>query len=177
MKLLKTLYLDMDGVLCDMEHTYQQEFGMTPLEARKTSKVTYDTNWHQFVAKRCFRRLPMHPGAQQLLNYVESLEGIVNIAILSSSSGLESHFLVQHDKLIWLEDNDIDYPALIVPGRFYKKNYANVNSFLVDDFPSNIHEFVAAGGHGIIHTNSTETIEAIERWVNFGKGDSGATSL
>lgn len=177
MKLLKTLYLDMDGVLCDMEHTYQQEFGMTPLQARNTSKEVYDTNWRQFVARRCFRRLPKHPGADQLLNYVKTLEGKVNIAILSSSSGLESHFLVQHDKLIWLEDNQVNYPALIVPGRFYKKNYATPNAFLVDDFPANIHEFVAAGGHGIIHKDSNEAIAKLDEWVNFGKGDSGATSL
>lgn len=177
MKLLKTLYLDMDGVLCDMEHTYKEMFGITPLEARHQGKEAYDANWREFVAKRAFRRLPEHPSARQLLDYVKTLEGKVNIAILSSSSGLQSHFIVQHDKLIWLEDNGVNYPALIVPGRFYKKNYANPNSFLVDDFAANIHEFVGAGGHGIIHTNSSETIPAIEQWASFAKVDSGDTSI
>ena len=166
MKKLKTVFVDMDGVLCDMEAEYKTMFNMTPLEARNTSRECYDTNWHQFVAKRAFRRLPEHPGARQLLDYLKTKEDVANMAILSSSSGLESHFLVQHDKLIWLEDHDVKYPALIVPGRFYKKNYANINSYLIDDFPANIHEFVGAGGAGIIHKDSNDTIADIERWLN-----------
>ncbi len=161
-----TIYIDMDGVLCDMEHTYVQMFNMTPFEARQKGKDVYDENWNKFIYARAFRRLPWMPGADKLIEFFRSVEGKVNLAILSSSSGLESHFIVQHDKLIWLEDHDVKYPALIVPGRKYKASYAKSTTFLIDDHIENCTDFRAAGGSSVAHHDADESIRIMREWVN-----------
>ncbi len=160
-----TIYIDMDGVLCDMEHAYVQMFNMTPLEARNISKQKYDDNWDEFIISRAFRNLPWMPGADTLMDFFRSVEGKVNLAILSSSSGLESHAVVQRDKMIWLEDHGVDYPALIVPGRRYKAAYAKATTFLIDDHITNCTEFTAAGGSSVMHENSHFSVKAMKEWV------------
>lgn len=159
------LYVDMDGVLCDMEASYVEHFGITPLQARDLGKEKYDSLWDTFVYYRAFKSLPMHAGADKLIEFFKSIENDVTVAILSSSSGLDSHAKVQHDKMIWLDDHDIKYPALIVPGRRYKKFYAEKNAFLIDDFDINVKEFISKGGSGVIHTNAFESIDTMDNWV------------
>jgi hypothetical protein len=46
---------------------------------------------------------------------------------------------------------------------FNKKNYAEPNHILIDDRLSNIEQWRAAGGIGILHTSSDETITQLKK--------------
>jgi 5'(3')-deoxyribonucleotidase len=167
-KHIKKIWLDMDGVLADMDHEYHAMFGVTPQQARVVSNTAYRTYWNRFVEDSAFERLPLFTGAQKLVDFCNSSEvsDKAHVCILSSSSGIAYHSMVQQQKMNWLKKNSINFPACIVPGRQYKKGYADHQSFLVDDHPANIHDFISASGNGIIHTKDVDlTIEELRKFL------------
>lgn len=164
------IYVDMDGVLCSFDSRYQAIFGMTPLEVRRTKGYDeYRRNWNEMIAGRHFVNLTTMDHGNQLIIKLREYEAKygVTIAILSSSSNIESHFIVQSDKLHWLLSHTIIWPAIVVPGRAYKASYADGNAFLIDDTPSNIEDFVKAGGSAVLHEDAMmdRTLSAIEAWL------------
>ena len=46
---------------------------------------------------------------------------------------------------------------------YLKKNYAAPNHILIDDKKSNIDEWRAAGGIGILHTSAADTIQQLKK--------------
>lgn len=164
---IKRVFCDLDGVLCDMEKRYFELFKMTPADARKNlSNKELRKLWKFFVETSQFATLDKHHTCNALVDYLKSLPKSVVVSILSSTSGFEVHEMVQRHKLQWLKDNDIPFAPVFVPGKRYKKGYADANSFLIDDHAQNVHDFIDAGGHGIIHVTAEETIAAIERFLN-----------
>lgn len=164
---IKRVFCDLDGCLTDMEKRYTELFHMSPADARNNlSNKEFRKYWKFFVETSQFALLDKHPTCDDLVKYLTSLPKTVVVATLSSSSGFEYHEMVQRHKLQWLKDNNIPFAPVIVPGKRYKKGYADQNSFLIDDHPQNVQEFIDAGGHGIIHVTADETIAAIERFIN-----------
>lgn len=164
---IKRVMVDLDGVMADMEKRYFELFKMTPREARlRVSNTEIRKLWKFFVYTSQFVSLDRHPTCDPLVDYLKSLPKSVVVSTLGSTSGFEYHEMVQRHKLQWLKENDIPFVPVFVPGKRYKKGYADHNSFLIDDHPQNVQEFIDAGGHGIIHTNAEETIAAVERFLN-----------
>lgn len=162
----KIIYVDLDGVLCDMKKRYYQLFRMTPLEARKNlSSSDLRKYWKFFIETSQFATLDKHDGCDELVSYLKELPKSITIATLTSSSGFEYHDVVQGDKIHWLKENNIPFIPVVVPGRGYKKGYATPSSFLIDDHHENVSEFIAAGGNGVIHVSACDTIEAIEGFL------------
>jgi 5'(3')-deoxyribonucleotidase len=170
MKNKKTIYVDMDGVLADFDKRYQQTFGATPMEVRRTKGYDeYRRNWDTMINDRHFATLDRRDGYEDLVAFLEKarVEHNITIAILSSSSNIESHHIVQRDKLQWLDDQGIKWPAIIVPGRYLKAMYADVDSFLIDDTPDNIESFINKGGQAVLHESKDmwRTFYRIAQWV------------
>jgi hypothetical protein len=159
---MKTLYLDMDGVLCDFNKRYTELFGVEAASTRERKEHT--PQWKEFVEGGNFAKLDWHKGADELLHYVKSLEGKVNIEILSSSGGELFHGRVLEQKLQWLKDHSITYEANITNGSRKKALYAigGKNRILVDDTDYVIKAFIEAGGIGIWHRDVKDTIKLIE---------------
>ena len=158
---MKTLYLDMDGVLCNFNKRYMELFGEEAASTRERKEFT--EQWKLFIEGGNFATLDWFPGAIELLDYVKTLEDKVNVEILSSSGGELFHGRVLEQKLQWLKDHGITYKANITNGSRKKALYASGNNrILVDDTDYVIKAFIDAGGIGIWHRDVKDTIKLIE---------------
>ena len=155
--MIKNIYLDMDGVLCDFESRYIELFNESPGSMR--DRKDWSVNWTKFIETEQFKTLDWFPGSLDLLTYIKWCQNQgINIEMLSSSGGLKYHKEVTEQKIHWLCEKGIPYKANIVPGKKYKAEYANPESVIIDDTPSIIDDFNAAGGYGILHKEVGETL-------------------
>ena len=148
-----TLYLDMDGVLADFNKEY------TKFDPQKEDRKKFRS---AVLEHNIFEVLDFMPDTQELLNHVSKLQGI-NIEILTS---MGTHDQVQgnaakYQKMKWLDKYNIPYKANFVRNKEEKAQYATPTSILIDDSIGCITPFNAAGGHGILHTNSADTINRL----------------
>ncbi len=143
----------MDGVLCNFDKAYR-------------SLRTYATDGKRFRAAvmdyHIFEDLEFMPDAQELLTYVSKLDGI-NIEILTSLGTFDvlQGNAAKSQKQKWLDKWNIPYKANFSRSKEEKSKFAHDKAILVDDSPGCITPFAAKGGHGILHTKSTESIQQI----------------
>lgn len=156
---MKTLYLDMDGVLCDFNKRYAELFGQTATESRERKEFT--EQWKQFIDGDNFATLDYYPNALELLEFVDNIPNI-NIEILSSSGGYTHHKKVFEQKEKWLQEHNIKYKVNITPGSRLKGDYARgADTILVDDTDYVIETFINKGGIGILHRDLGNTKQLI----------------
>ena len=157
-----TLYLDMDGVLCNFDRAYRK------IDPEKADRKKFRD---AVFMHKIFEDLEFMPDAQELLNYVCKLEGI-NIEILTS---LGTYDAIQGNharsqKLHWLSKYNVPYKANFVRAKQEKANFAHDHAILVDDSIGCITPFAAKGGHGILHTKSSDTIQQIHDTIRGIRG-------
>ena len=156
---MKTLYIDMDGVLCNFEKRFEELFNKSANRSRELKEFT--TDWSTFIEGGNFATLEWWPGGQELLEFVNSIPNI-NIEILSSSGGELYHKEVTEQKQKWLQDHGITYKQNIIPGSRLKANYAKgADTILVDDTDYVIEGFIEKGGIGILHRDLGNTKQLI----------------
>ena len=160
--MIKKIYVDMDGVLADFNSRFVELFGHSPSESRNK----FGQHWRTLVDDKHFETFDLHEGATELVEFLNSVNKKTDIAILSSSGGFKDHASVQSQKIKWLCKNSINFPAIIVPGRWYKKGFANDQSFLIDDTQDVCDDFVVMGGFVSLHTNANKTIEKLKSWLS-----------
>ena len=148
------LYLDMDGVLADFHKEYVK-YDPDKSDRKKFRSAVIDHH--------IFTKLDFMPDTQELLNHVCRLHG-VTIEILTSM-GTHDPFQAnsaREQKLKWLASKNIPYKANFVHNKQEKAKYATTRSILIDDSVGCISPFVEAGGHGILHTNASNTIRLLD---------------
>ena len=157
-----TLYLDMDGVLCNFDKAYR----------KITDKKEKDHKYFRSAVMqyKIFEDLEMFPDSQMLLDYVKTLD--VNVEILTS---MGTHDSVQgneakRQKLLWLSQHNITYTANFVRSKEEKSKFAHERAILVDDSTGCINPFVSKHGHGILHTKSSDTIQQIHDTIRGIRG-------
>ncbi|MHB8123398.1 MAG: hypothetical protein ACYDG4_14725 [Desulfuromonadaceae bacterium] len=164
---MKKIWVDLDGVLCDFDRAYKELHGIAPKEAGFSKE-----RWLKFIEASGFANLEFAHGAQELIHCLEEIEqsGKAHVFILSSSGGLHNHGEVQRQKLAFLKKHDIGFHPMIVPGRRYKKGFADSSSILIDDHSDNVDDFIKAGGYGILHESKTwlVTINLLDEWMKNG---------
>jgi hypothetical protein len=157
---VKYVYVDMDGVLTDFDKRYVELFREDPKQTRDKkngNKGQYSINWKEFVNGKNFSSLEWTPRGQVIVNTIKHYEEQykIEVKILTSSGGTDKHNEVAKQKLNWVSSNGIEWPTIVVPGRRYKKLFANKDSFIIDDTPDVIEGFVQNGGHGVIHDDKS----------------------
>ncbi len=158
--MIRKIYLDMDGVLCDFDKRWLKLFNETPRQTRERKEFV--PNWDTFVLNENFVTLDDFAGAQDLLDFVMSKSDTIDIEILSSSGGQKYHNEVRDQKLRYLKARGLHFPTNIVPGRKLKQNYATPDSILIDDTEDVIEAFNRAGGIGILHKDASETLDVLK---------------
>jgi hypothetical protein len=148
-----TLYLDMDGVLCNFDKAYRA------LDPEKADRKKFR---EAVFTYKIFEDLEFMPDAQELLDYVSKLENI-NIEILTSMGTydeLQGHE-AKTQKLYWLHEHNIPYKANFVRAKQEKANFAHDRAILVDDSIGCITPFAVKGGHAIHHSRSSDSVQQI----------------
>ena len=134
-----TLYLDMDGVLCDFDKAYR-------------SLRTHVTDGKRFRSAvmdyQIFEDLEFMPDTQELLNHVCKLDKEIDIQILTSMGtfDVQQGNEAKRQKQIWLDKWNIPYKANFVRSKEEKSLYAHKFAILIDDSPGCITPFVAKEG-------------------------------
>lgn len=163
---MKTIYVDMDGVLTDFERRYTARYGMSPKDVRDQKNGSYSKHWHDFVDTDQFATLDQFKGAIKLVNYLNGLSK-VDIKILTSSGGNDKHNQVAAQKLRWVNENlTVQWPVIVVPGRRFKSLFAAPTNFLIDDTEDVVTAFKKAGGHSVIHADVDYTIYILEEFLS-----------
>ena len=118
-----TLYLDMDGVLCDFEKAYHK------LDPEKADRKKFRD---AVMVHKIFENLDFMPDTRELLNHVSRLNNIT-VEILTSM-GTHDPFQAnsaKHQKMHWLDKHNIPYKANFVHSKEEKAKYATPSSILI----------------------------------------------
>jgi hypothetical protein len=151
------IYCDMDGVLVDFEKRFTKlSDGIPPREYE--SKNGKDKFWDlidNVGGVGFWVGMPWMPSGKQLWEYISPNTPI----LLSSPSRSEKSRL---GKRLWVRNN-LPGTKLILANSYNKKNYAEENHILIDDRQSNIDQWRAAGGIGILFTSTGQTISELKK--------------
>jgi hypothetical protein len=154
------LYLDMDGVVANFDKCYR---------SLRTHAVDGKRFRAAVMEHKIFEDLEHMPNAMTLLRHVSMIRG-VQIEMLTSlgtfdpTQGAEA----KRQKMIWLNKHNIHYKANFVRSKEEKAKYADAKSILIDDSIGCITPFETAGGHGILHEDSSirETLSTLDSLIN-----------
>lgn len=155
---MMTLYLDMDGVLCDFDTKYAEIY--PDLEDKRKFQIAVEEH-------EIFKNLKPMPDTLQLLLHVATLKHI-HIEILTSVGTFDENVghKVKLQKAYWLEKNNIPHKPNFVKSKAEKAEYANKKSILIDDRVGCVEPFIAAGGHAILHKNAKTTIVELTELID-----------
>jgi len=155
------IFSDMDGVLTDFDESFKKASdGIAPRDYEK--KFGKDKFWELIDGKGVgyWVGMPYMPDGETYWNYIKDYD----TELLSSPSRSNTSRL---GKRLWVRNN-MPGVKLTLAQAYLKKNYAAPNHILIDDKKSNIDEWRAAGGIGILHTSAADTIQQLKKlglWV------------
>jgi len=145
-----TLYLDMDGVICNFEKAYRAMWHEFTFDRERFREAV--------VGRRIFETLEWMPNGETFIDEVRRLEKMykLNVEMLTSTGShrTEMKAAAIEQKTKWLKDKGIDWKANFVCAKPEKSAYAVGRVILIDDMPGCIDPFVAKGGIGFLHKDS-----------------------
>ena len=145
------IYCDMDGVLVDFDKGYKDLTG---------TEASFNTDPKQFwepihkAGASFWIKLKWMPDGKQLWNYIDKY----NPELLSAPSRDESSKI---GKFVWVKRN-IPGTKLILRAAEQKQQFAKPDAILIDDRIDNIQRWKDAGGIGIHHTSTADTIKQLQ---------------
>lgn len=151
-----TVFVDMDGVLCDFEKSY-------PIKV--FDKAIFE---NQIMEHKIFEKLEWEPNGERLILELNALSDRgINIELLSSLGSTKAEVAKEcaKQKTKWLLDRGIKFKRNFVVHKGLKKHFANPNSILIDDTDQNIWDFAEHAGM-VVHYKSTQYDNAIANLHN-----------
>jgi hypothetical protein len=156
------IYVDMDGVIADFEKRYTDMWGKISEEQRRSE---FRSNFNEFIKTEQFVTLELMPDARQLIDALYRID--IPKEILSSTAYQEVYEVISVQKASWLATHNIPWKQNFVPGKRHKYKWATPNSIIIDDTLSVIEDWEKAGGIGIHHKNTEQTLEELEFILQF----------
>jgi len=151
------IFCDMDGVLTDFDKRFEQYGGMPPQQFEKEKgKEQFWNLIDKQIGVKFWAGMPWMPDGKELWNHIKQY----NPTLLSAPSRENESRL---GKRVWVKNNIPGTPLNLAAAE-KKKNYARKNSILIDDRVSNINDWNAAGGIGILHTSTATTLEKLAKY-------------
>ena len=137
------IYCDMDGVLTDFESRFEHYTGMNPqVYEKEKGTLAFWELIDNTVGVKFWVGMDWMPAGQQLWDFIKPYQP----DLLTSPS---RHNNSRLGKNLWVKNNVNPKPKVIFAYSKAKQRYANENSILIDDKPSNIDEWAAKGGIAI----------------------------
>ena len=159
---MKTIYIDMDGVVADFD-TYVE--GVLGREIGwGTSQDLTDEEWVKLASvDRLYYQLPLMPDATKLVAYAKSLSTRFYVGFLTAIPRRTTIPSAQADKQAWVDKYFPGMKMDIGPFSRDKQKWCTPGDILIDDRPSNIVEWSAAGGIAMYHTGD---VDATIKYIN-----------
>lgn len=149
------VFLDLDGVMADMEGHYLRSFGHKMDEAPSRDEMWANING----ADEFFYNCPAFPGA---VDFFKKLRGHYDVAILTAAS-IPWNPTIATQKVRWVKRH-LSPVVMVIPTAesAHKKYFAqNWRDTLIDDYGQNCREWGEAGGVAIKHEGNYS-----ETWTN-----------
>ena len=147
------IYCDMDGVLADFESGYEELTGVDLKGEFKKGDDFWDPI--KVAGVGFWAGLKWMPDGQKLWDYLKPF----NPVLLSAPSREQSSRIGKH---VWVKYK-IPGTKLILRYASQKQELATPESILIDDRQVNIDQWEAAGGIGILHTSTANTIQQLQK--------------
>jgi len=163
---IKTVYLDMDGVLFDFIVGYKKHYIDKNIDKVPTEELIADKK--SFADVHLYRDLPLFKDAKNLVKLVEKYD--VEIKVLTSV-GKYSPKENAVDKVISLKKH---FPKLASKFNYVTKSkdkskYAAPDVLLIDDREKSTLPFKAAGGQVVLYTGFSTSKKLIEKLLKNDK--------
>lgn len=150
------IYCDMDGVLTDFDKRFEEiSNGISP---KKYTLIHGEDKFWDLIKnarEEFWSEMEWMPDGIELWNYIEIYEP----KILSAPSRERES---RTGKQYWVNTRIPGFD-LILRNAEEKQQFANPNSILIDDRPSNIEQWRNKGGIGILHTSTSSTIKQLKQ--------------
>lgn len=166
------VYCDLDGVLVDFNRGFKKldanEDGLSPTKYEK--KYGLDQMWKIIddEGESFWANLRWKSDGRELWDYIKRYEPIILSSPSRSKSSVEG-------KMKWIKRNlninqdeptksskKWDQTSRIILSRYKYKFATGPTDILIDDTREKIDKWVEAGGTGILHTDSTDSIRVLE---------------
>jgi hypothetical protein len=144
-----TIYLDMDGVLCDFDRRFMELFEHREYDPRLFREAV--------LRHRIFETLDWMPHGKELLEGIvqirNSYSPTVQLEILSSTGTSELVIREQAiaQKSSWLDKHGIDLPRNFSTSKVEKSKWAHKGAILIDDRPGCVLPFRTRDGRAVLH--------------------------
>jgi hypothetical protein len=153
-KQMKTLYLDMDGVVADFDAYATAVAGAgNPVDNRWPAEA-----WAKIVQNpRIYRDLPKTLDADRIVSYCREWCASKNFDLVFLTAVPKDNDMpwAFYDKVVWVQRFFPGLPVHFGPFSHDKQVHCQPGDILIDDRLSNIEEWSAAGGIAIRHTGDT----------------------
>lgn len=149
------IFVDMDGVLCDLYKAVSDENQTTVEELTQKDYANFFKR-HEGDADKVFANLPKYDTTDFLIELVKNIAG--NYSILSAKLKNHDSTKIVKGKNEWLDKNLSIQPVERIFERD-KFKYAKTNgipNILIDDWEKNINEWENAGGIGILYCSGKD---------------------
>ena len=158
--MIKTIYLDMDGVLCDFKSAVVDKNIYNP------TKNTINWDLLKSLGSEFWANLQWIREGQRLYAwlFMFCIEQKITLCILSSIGFREGKVGKQQ----WIENHITINPMCIyfVDRNTDKIHFAEETSLLIDDYGKNIEKFIQAGGQAIkFNNNAKEVIDKLKTLI------------
>ena len=147
----------MDGVLVDLLGSIKRHLGTTKLNQKIIDDFFYS---EAGMGTEFWAKAGWESGGKQLWKYIKSEKP----EILSACPSIcNKDRKVIKGKTLWCQDNlGIPKNRVNIVQRREKQNFAGKDKILIDDREKNIKEWEAAGGTGVLHFNTNNTIKILK---------------
>ena len=158
---MKTLYLDLDGVIADFNEYAQRTLGLPPSQG-----IYPNDKWQKLAENpRIYRDLLKTPYAEELVRRCVKfcLERNYEYAFLTAVPKGNDVKWAFYDKVEWAQKYFPGVPVFFGPFSKDKHQHCKPGDILIDDRVSNIEEWQAAGGIAIHHTDIDTTFAELAK--------------
>ena len=166
---MRTIFLDMDGVVADFDLFASTLLGR-PIGWHESKHDLTNEEWSKLASvDRLYYQLPLMPDATKLVAYVKSLSTRFQIGFLTAVPRRTTVPSARDDKQAWVNKYFPGMRMDIGPYSHDKQKWCVPGDILVDDRPSNIEQWTNAGGIAIYHTgNVDDTIKRLNEVISYG---------
>lgn len=169
----KTIFIDMDGVLADLDSAFEAWAGYKP-DRHRDRGAFFDKFLPEYSRQDGFFTQDPMPMAIELVTFLLTIQkrDKVNLAILTSAGHfVKPNTIVFDQKKRWIEKNVPEFayiPFCVTSSGKDKALMAHPHAFLIDDHHKNITEFVSKGGNGFVYKEEEfdNLVNALEIFIN-----------